>query len=177
MSWMNNDGLYVRFGTEEADLALGGEIENSDLLELIFKIDYREALTATPTILGTALQPGAYGVVVPEGVRIEEMEVVVETPFTSSGTIGSSTLVIGTKKDSDRSTELDHDGLTTSSFVASVLDAAGEKTIVKPGVTGAGDDYGATTAESGVIVVSNSAHASHPYTAGVALVRLKYRKV
>lgn len=179
MTWMNGDGLFVKFGKEEGALARGGEVSNGSKHELSFQISYLDALSATAAVLGSAAVPagsatGTFGVVVPEGARIEALEVVVKTPFTSSGTIGSSTLVIGTKKASDRSTELDHDGFTTTSFVAGVLDAAGERTYIVPGVTGAGDDYGTTITENAVICVANSAHASHPYTAGVALCRLFY---
>lgn len=175
MTWFNNDGLYIRYGTEEAALARGGEIAEGDVHEILFDINYTDALSATTAIIGASA--GSYGIVVPEGARIEGLELVVVTPFTSSGTIGSSTLVIGMKKDSDLSTELDHDGLTTSSFVCGVLDAAGERVYVVPGVTGAGDDYGTTLAESGVLCVANSAHASHPFTAGKVRCRLKYRKL
>lgn len=179
MTWMNTDGLFVKFGKEESAKSRGGEFNRIDKHELQFEIAYTDVLSATAAVLGSVADPagaavGTFGVVVPKGARIEALEIIVKTPFTSSGTIGSSTLVIGTKKSSDRSTELDHDGLTTSSFVAGVLDGAGERTYVVPGVTGAGDDYGTTTAESGVICVANSAHASHPYTAGRAVCRLFY---
>lgn len=180
MTWFNSDGLLVKFGREEGALSRGGEISDDTWNHcIVFEINWTDVLSATPAVLGSVARStgeavGTYGVVVPEGARIVALEVLVKTPFTSSGTIGSSTLVIGTKKDSDLSTELDHDGFTTSSFVAGVLDGAGERTTVIPGVTGAGDDYGTTLAESGVICVSNSAHASHPYTAGKALCRLFY---
>lgn len=175
MTWFNNDGLYIRYGTEESALARGGEIETDDTHEVIFDIDYTDALSATTAIIGASA--GSYGIVVPEGARIEALETVVTTAFTSSGTIGSATMVIGLKKDSDLSTELDHDGLTTSSFVAGVLDAAGERVYIVPGVTGAGALIGTTLSESGVLCVANSAHASHPYTAGKVRCRLKYRKL
>ena len=180
MSWMNPDGLYVKFGTEEAAHSRGGEFAALDkgrhVIEFI--IDWKDVLSATAAVLGSVAtvaypQTGTVGIIVPEGFIPEVLEVLPVVAFTSSGTIGSSTLVIGTKKLSDRSTELDHDGLTTTSFVASVLDATAEgPTLVKVGTTGAGDDYGVAMTENGVISVSNSAHASHPYTAGVAKCRL-----
>lgn len=175
--WTNSDGLVVKFGSDEGDPVKGGEVQNfGDLHVTQFDIDYTDALSATAAVLGSAsaTNDGAYGVMIPKGARIKGLEVSVITAFTSSGTIGSSTMVIGMKKWSDLSTELDHDGLTTTSFVAGVLDAAGEITYVKPGVTGAGDDYGTSLAEAGVICVANSAHASHPYTAGKARCRLEW---
>jgi hypothetical protein len=112
-------------------------------------------------------------VVIPEGLRVEEVEVFTQTAFTSSGTIGSSTFSVGLKKRSDRSTELDHDGLLTASFVGSLIDAVGEKNTVKVGSTGAGALIGTTLTEDGVIVVANTQHGSHPFTAGKAVVRVR----
>lgn len=172
MTWINADGLFVKFAKEEADNSPGGEVSNSSKHEVVFEIDYTDVQSATPTILGTVGTAGTYGVWVPKGARIEALETIVKTAFTSSGTIGSSNISIGTKKTSDFSTELDHDGLTTSAFVGGVFDAAGERTYVVPGVTGAGDDYGTTTAENGVICVANAAHATNPLTAGRLLCRL-----
>jgi len=178
MSWTNSDGLFVKFGKEEGAPGRGGEFGTPDMGRHVieFTIDYRDAQSTTNTILGAntiGSGTGSIGVIVPEGFIPEVLEILATTAFTSSGTIGTSTLVIGTKKDSDRSTELDHDGLTTTSFVCSVLDATAEgPTLVKVGTTGAGDDYGVAFTESGVICVANSQHASHPLTAGVARCRL-----
>lgn len=174
MSWQNNDGLYVKFGSEEGVSAQGGEYNKSgNQHEYEVVVDYSEALSATAAIIDGGSALGPQGVVIPEGLRIEEVEVFTETAFTSSGTIGSSTFVLGLKKRSDRSTELDHDGLLTASFVGGSIDAAGEKTVVRVGSTGAGALIGTTLSEDGVLVIANSAHASHPYTAGKAIVRIR----
>lgn len=183
MSWMNSDGLFVKFGTEEAAVARGGEYAYPYLGQHIidFIIDWKDCLSATAAVLGsvaTVAQPltGTFGVLVPEGFIPEALFIKAVTAFTSSGTIGSSTLVIGTIKASDRTTEYDFDDFTTSSFVAGVLDATSEgpttENAVRVGTTGAGDGYGVAYTENAVICVANSAHASHPYTAGVAHCRL-----
>ena len=172
-TWMNNDGLFVKFGHAEGEVASGGEKEidgNRVLIEV--KIPYTELLSATDAIIGSVANPGAMGVQLPEGLRIEAIETVVTTAFTSSGTIGSATLVLGAKKASDRSTELDHNGLLTASFTGGNLDAVGERTYIVPGSTGAGALIGTTISENGVLSASNSAHGSHPYTAGVLKVRI-----
>lgn len=171
MSWLNNDGLYVKFGKEEGASNRGGSISKDDKNVVEFYIDYTDALSATPTLVGTSA--GAQGVVIPKNVRIEAVETVVITPFTSSGTIGSASLVLGTKRATDRSTEIDHDGFTTSSFVGSSFDAAGERVYLVPGTTGAGALIGAQSSSTynGLVVASNAGHASHPFTAG----RLKVR--
>ncbi len=174
MSWQNSDGLYVKFGPEEGKPALGGETNSLNSIHTYeFVIDYSEALSATYAIVDGGSALGPQGVVIPEGLRVTEVEVFTQTAFTSSGTIGSSTFSVGLKKRSDRSTELDHDGLLTASFVGSAIDAAGETSVVRVGSTGAGALIGTTLAEDGVIVVANTAHASHPYTAGKAVVKVR----
>ena len=175
MSWTNSDGLYVKFGTEESANARGGEWAHMDQgRHLIhFTIDWKDVQSATHSILGSVAttanpQTGSFGVLVPEGFIPEFLEVTPVVALTSSGAIGSADITIGTKKASDRSTEYDHDGLATTSFVCGVLDATAEgPTRIKVGTTGAGDDYGVAYTENAVITVANSGHASHPLTAGV----------
>jgi hypothetical protein len=174
MSWQNSDGLYVKFGLEEGRVALGGEAPRAnDIVEIVATIDYTEAQSATYAIVDGGSALGPQGIVVPEGLRVKEVEVFTQTAFTSSGTIGSATFSLGLKKRSDRSTELDHDGLTTASFVCGVMDAAGETTVVRIGTTGVGALVGTTLSEDGVLVVANTAHASHPFTAGKARVIIR----
>ena len=175
MTWMNSDGLYVKFSKEEGDSALGGAVRTSGGVHFIeVDIPYTELLSATNAIVGSVGKPGALGVLVPEGARIQAVETLVTTAFTSSGTIGSSTLVLGLKKLSDRSTELDHDGFLTTSYVGSKLDAVGERNYQEVGTTGSGALIGTTITENGVLSASNSAHATHPYTAGELKVRIYY---
>lgn len=180
MSWFNSDGLYVKFGREEQDSARGKEIGalSAGRHVIQFDIDYRDLLSATDAILGSVTNgdgTASQGIVVPKAARIEAVETLVKTAFTSSGTIGTSTLVLGLKKTSDRSTELDHDGFLTSSYVGSKIDAAGERNYQEVGTTGSGALIGTSLAEEGVVSCSNSQNASHPYTAGVLTVRLYYR--
>lgn len=171
MAWLNGDGLYVKFAKEEAALSPGGSFAyEADKLCIQFDIDYLDVQSDTPAILGSRL--GSLGVEVPDNFRAEALEILVRAPFTSSGTIALATLLIGTIASDDRTTVIDSDGLTTAAFVGSRLDGAGERTYVEPSVTGAGDDYGVTTTENGLICVSNSTHGANPYTAGSAICRL-----
>lgn len=174
MSWTNSDGLYVKFGTEETAVARGAEYTNDIGQHVIeFVVDYTDALSATASILGSAsgTETGSYGVMVPKNLFIEAVETFVETAFTSSGTIGTSTLVMGLIRD-DRSTTYDVDGLTTASWTGGNLDAAGERVYLVVGGTGAGALIGTELANDGLIVVANSQHASHPFTAGSVRVRV-----
>jgi hypothetical protein len=175
MSWTNGDGLYIKYGTEAADVAPGGMLNNLDGRHVIeFDLDWTDLLSATAAILGSASTSGTQGVLIPKNFIVDEIRWTVTEAFTSSGTIGSSTIVMGTVRATDRSTAIDVDGYTTSSFVASVLDALGETTVMIVGTTGAGADMGTIASDTydGVLVVANSAHASHPYTAGTVRVRM-----
>lgn len=180
MAWVNSDGLIVKFDKELGAVSNAGEYHTQGANRVSeFVIDYKDMLTATPTTLGDlAGSPwyGSLGATLPQGARIEEIEVVVETAFTSSGTIGSATFVLGLK-DLDRSTEEDNDGFTAAAATGTVLGLAtvGTKTVIRKGSTGAGALVGANTPDAGYLCVSNSAHASHPYTAGRAVVRIYWR--
>lgn len=175
MSWTNSDGLYIKYGAEEVAVARGGEYANGEGADLVyeFAVNRADLLSATYTILGEASggETGSFGVVLPKGLRIKEVQTFAETAFTSSGTIGSAVISIGLKRE-DRSTELDHDGLTTTAFVGSLFDAAGETQVVRVGTTGAGALIGTTLANDGVVVVANTAHGSHPLTAGRLIVKV-----
>lgn len=175
--WVNGDGLVVKFGSSEGDPLKGGVIKSFDnVYKSEFTVDYTDALSATYAVLGSASvsSDGALGVTIPKGARIKAIEVVVQTAFTSSGTIGSATLGLGLKALSDLSTEIDHDGFLTASFVGSALDAVGERSYIVPGSTGAGALIGTTIASNGVIALANTAHATHPYTAGKAKIVVEW---
>jgi hypothetical protein len=174
-TWTNNDGLFIRYGDDEAEVAKGGQLStDGSLHEVEAILPWTDFDSATPLLPHST---DSFGVVLPKGARIEEIETVVHAAFTSSGTIGSSTLVLGLKKGSDRSTELDHDGFTTTSATGTALGLAtvGTKTVIRVGSTGAGALLGTTLAENGVLVASNSAHGSHPHTAGTVVIRIRYR--
>lgn len=173
--WQNNDGLSVRFGADEGDLARGGEVSTYGIERHIrASIRSTDALSATNSIVGSAVasSDGSLGILVPKGFRIKAVETLVKTAFTSSGTIGSSTLLLGLIKASDRVTELDFDGFLTAAFVGSKLDAVGERNYQEVGTTGSGALMGTTLAENGYLSCSNSQHATHPYTAGELLVTI-----
>ena len=174
MSWMNKDNLYVKFGRDEAQKVLGGEFQGSDGRHVFeFVIPYSEVQSATKVILGSVSNPNAFGVVLPKGLFIDAMNTEAEVAFTSSGTIGSSTLQIGLVKASDRSTDYDADGLTSTSFVGSAFDAAGETVNFTAGSgTGYGSALGTALTEDTIVSVMNSQHSSHPYTDGRMRVRV-----
>lgn len=176
--WLNSDGLAVKFGTDQADIARGGVILEGSKHCVEFDLLYTDCLSATASVVGSApangVYDGSYGIMIPKNARILGTNILVTKAWTSSGTIGSSTLVLGLKKWSDFSTALDEDAFTATGFVGSRLDAVGERTYVEIGTTGVGSGVGTTISENGVVCVANSAHASHPYTAGTARIRIEY---
>lgn len=177
--WINADGLAVKFGSDEGDALKGGLVLGRDgIFKTEFTIDYTDALSATASVLGSAstTSDGALGIQIPKGARIKAVEVLVQTAFTSSGTIGSSTLVIGLKKWSDLSTDLSTTALTATGATGTVLGLAtvGSRTYLTAGVTGAGAYIGTSLSESGIVSVANSAHSTNPFTAGKAIIRVEW---
>lgn len=176
-TWMNSDGLFVKFGLAEADVAIGGEpVQYGDRGQIEFTLDYTEMLSATAAVAGSTGSPGSFGIVLPKGITIEQVETFVETAFTSSGTIGSATVVLGTFLASDRTTADSATALTTTAATGTALGlaTAGTKTTINVGSTGAGAYIGTTIATNAVINVRNSTHGSNPFTAGKLKVRVLY---
>ncbi len=171
--WLNKDNLNVKFGRDEANKVLGAEYSVMDGRHIYeFDLPYTEVQSTSAVVIGSVGNPGAIGIVLPKGLYIDEVDVEATTAFQSSGTIGSSTLSIGMVK-MDRSTTYDVDGLTTTSFVGSTIDTAGETTKITVGTTGYGSAIGTTLTEDVILTALNSQHASHPFTtAGVAKVRV-----
>jgi len=172
-SYVNSDGLFVRIGTSEATVMKGGaKPVKSGNHEIEFELTAADIASATAAIPGS----DAFGVVIPKGARIEEVETVVQTAFTSSGTIGSATVVLGLKSAADRSTDLSTTALTAATATGTVLGLAtvGSKTVIRVGSTGVGAYVGTTLAANGVVAVANSTHATNPLAAGVLKVRVRY---
>lgn len=168
MTWINKDGLNVKFAREEANKVSGGDVTpHGDRYRYEMYIPFSEVQSTAQVIAGSVANPGSQGVILPKGFFIEHLETVAETPFTSSGTIGTSTLQIGLVKASDRTTAYSATGLTTASFVGSLIDGQGERQTVQLGSTGCGASVGTLLTEDVVVSAGNTQHASHPFTGGV----------
>lgn len=170
--WKNSDLLNVKFGRDEGNKTVGGEY-NVLTGQHVFEFDlvWSEVVSTGAVIIGSVANPGSYGITLPKGLFIDEVDVEATTAFTSSGTIGTSTLSMGMVK-KDRTSVYDVDGLTSTSFVGSVIDSAGETTKITVGTTGFGSSIGTALTEDCILTALNSQHASHPFTAGVAKVRV-----
>lgn len=173
MSWLNTDGLYIKAGKEEGAVTVGGLVQSFGNKHVItVDIDYTEALSATAAIVDGGTAPGPFGVIIPKGLRVEEVEISTTTAFTSSGTIAAATFVLGSVSKTDRSTAISLTAFTTAAFVGSAFAALGTKNVLRVGSTGAGALIGTTLAADNVLVIANTLHGTNPFTAGKAQVRI-----
>lgn len=158
MGWLNEDGLYVKFGTDEATPGIGGETNISgDLREMAFDVDLA-ALTTSAVIQGDNIW-------LPKNARIDS--VVVEVVTAAEG--ATADLNVGLMK-TDRTTAYEADGLVKAADVATI-DAAGKKLTLIVGATAAGDSIGTTLTENALITADYDTAA---FTAGLVRVRVYY---
>lgn len=160
MGWYNNDGLYIKYGTEEATVGKAGEYEWDGPQRFVeLRIPDLTALTTTGVIQD-------YNCVIPKNAFIEKIEVVTKTAATSGG---SATLDIGLIR-TDTTTAYDDDGLVAA-LALTTHDAAGETTTITKGGTGAGALVGTVLANNGYLVASYNTAA---YTAGALDIRIYF---
>lgn len=120
-NWYNSDGLYIKFGTNEGQTGLGGELEDGDYGVPHF-------VEFTVSLASTAGQLAAFGTdtilsytcVIPNGARVTKSEIYVETAATSGG---SAVLNYGLMR-TDTTTAYDIDGFDASVAVASLTAGA-----------------------------------------------------
>lgn len=158
-NWLNNDGLFLQFGTDKAIPEVGGDYKSyGELRETELLIDLT-TLTASAVIQSNTT-------FFPAGMMIEQVEVVADT-----AAVGGTSFSVGLVN-VDRTT-----ALSTTAFVAGMLlatvDTLGEKTILTKGSTGAGAYMGTVSAASGYI----TALAAGTFSAGKVRVRIKYRGI
>lgn len=114
MSWINDDGLYIRFGVEKTVETLGGESTtdgNDRTLTMSFAAEDLGALTVNKIMLE--------GVTVPDGAVLRSATLNVTEAFVGA----TGTLDIGLV-DSDRTTEFDFDGIDAAIAVTALTEGA-----------------------------------------------------
>lgn len=168
-NWSNNDGLYIKMGSNEATVVNAGEYRHDGPLRCVeVEIPLISLTTSTNYFPSDTVS-------IPNGARIAHCTLYVETVATSGG---SPTLDIGLV-DQDRSSAIDDDG-----FIAAValtaLDTAGTNLLFTPasdstpaGASGCGALVGTTISNTGLIVASSN---STTYTAGRVVFRIYYYK-
>lgn len=166
MGWYNADGLYIKFGVEEAT---PGKVANyrtagpQQMLEIYLDETTLKGLSATAG--ATVLD---YNAVLPKNARIEKVEVIAQKAATSSGAAALNIGLIRT----DLSTELDYNGLVAA-LALTAIDAAGETTSLVVGSSGAGALIGTTLANNGYLVADYDTAA---YTAGELRIRVYFTR-
>lgn len=164
-NWMNNDGMYLQFGTSKATATTMGDfLSYGDTREIEFTLT-PSGLTTSPAIQGNTT-------FLPTGVFIESIETSVEATAPAGGT----SISIGTMR-ADRSTVISNTGLLNAQVLAS-HDTAGEYN--KYNVAGAGGGGGSvgtiTSFTDGFAYIT--ALCAGTYTgAGTMKVRVRYRGV
>ena len=162
-SWNNKDNLYLKFGPDKATPGTTGEYRQYGHLHTWHvKLDLT-TLTETETIVDD-------NVVIPNGYRIQEVEVVTETAA-ATGTAIDVGLSRRVTAGATTLTEVDYNGLLAAMTTAE-MDLAGERTIftaastVPATQTGTGALIG-TTLTNTACMVSASRTDPTAFTAGV----------
>lgn len=163
-AWMNNDGLYIKYGLSEGVTANGGQILDRGPYRMV-----ELTLTGTAIVSSSASGAGIVHdtVVIPKNARIDKVEVVATTLMDSAG--GNAVLNIGLIK-LDRTTEIDFDGLVAALPEAS-MDPAGDYQTIDVNHAKKGALIGTTTAFKGLLTADYDTEA---FTAGVIKVRVFY---
>jgi hypothetical protein len=173
-TWQNPDGLWIRLGQDEAEIALGGQYgDQTDLATIEFDLAWNDFNNTTAAVPRSS---DSFGIAIPNGARIEEVETVVRTAFTvSAGTVAAGTLQMGLLQN-DRSTVISNNNLLTSSATGTQLGlgTVGTKVVTRVGSTGAGAALGTTLSQQGIVCVANTTHGTNSYNAGLLRVRIRF---
>lgn len=161
MGWYNSDGLYVKFGQEEGQAAVLGEVRTASVnRELVLTLDLT-TLASTDTILD-------YTTYLPKDAFIELVTVETLTNATSGG---SATLSVGLYK-SDTTTAISATALVAAMPITTI-GAAGTRTTLTLGSTGAGAKIGSTP---GFPALLSAKYGTAAFTAGVVSIRIQWSK-
>lgn len=160
--WLNQDGMIVKFGSNEASADRGGEypFDGGPQRILELKFDYTD-FTSNVTIPGSG-----QGSALPKGAFIEKVEVFAEVAVTSGG---SATIDVGGAKS-------DYTTLTSqTAFIAALPKAsvatAGVTTTLHAGDTYAGAAIGTKLSDITYVTVDYNVAA---LTTGKIVVRIYY---
>ncbi len=153
--WLNQDGLLVKLGVDEAVNNVGGEYSFTG------NVHYSEYDIIGTSITST-LSIFSDNAFIPRGARIQSVSLYVETAFTSGG---AATLDIGLINGSDRGTVISATGLVAGATVASLSLGAN--------IAGAGASINTNiTAPSGALLAIRWGTAA--FTAGRGKLRVNW---
>lgn len=159
-TWVNSDGLEVKFGTTQGADALGGRVpSDGEFEEIVIEISGASVPSADAPI--------SKAITIPSGAWIESADLYVDTTFVGA----TATLDIGTWLDDGDGTysALDDNGLIAAQAVAGLT--AGAK------ITGAGAQVGSTVTDStnGLPLVFSYGYNTAAFTAGAGRLVITYR--
>lgn len=156
MAWNNNDGLYIKFGTEKTVVGLGGESTTDGMERVItLTVNYADlAATGTEKILSDHIR-------IPDGAVLKEASFHVHTAFAGA----TATLSFGLI-DTDRSTAYDADGIDATIAVGALTAGA---TIACDGAV-----VGKQISNSGTDVYVTATEGTAAFTAGEGVLELRY---
>lgn len=159
-NYMDADGLFRQYGTDKTTAEVAGEYKTYGSGRLIeIKLDLTTLVTSADTIISNTC-------FFPKNVRIESVEVSTDVAATGTG----ATLDLGLIA-TDRTTEIDYNGLLTV-FPLTSMDSAGETTTVTATTaTVAGALLGTTNATVGYFTARARTAV---FTAGSVFLRIKY---
>jgi len=158
MATWTNDGLTRKFGLDKTTGTKGGEYRTNGLLrEVEFKINLAD-LTETETVQSDV-------VFIPAGVRLAEVKV-----YTTTAAATGTAIDLGLIR-TDRTTEIDYNGLLAA-FPTASMNAAGETTTLVQGSSNVGALVGTTTANVGYVTASRTDATA--FTAGAIVVIISY---
>jgi hypothetical protein len=165
MTWTNEDGLVVRFGTERSDSATSGQV--AAIKEYIV-LDLPDA-TALP-LVGAIAAPAEDAPRIPASSVITNAWMVATTDFTSGG---AATMDIGLMDAAG--SVIDIDGIAVDIALATLVDGAGV------GVTACAGAYVANAGGAGQLVDADAwpviTYVAAAYTAGAGKLIVEYVKV
>lgn len=163
MAWMDNTGLYQKYGLEQVVPQVAGEYRFDGPQRLMeIKLDLT-TLTNTAAVIS-----GTDSVNFPANFIIDKVEVFAETLAAGA----TATLSVGLQR-TDRTTAIDYNGILNAAPLAN-MDTTGETTVYSNGVAGAGNFVGKTVGANPGYLTANWNTAA--FTAGVVIIRIYYHK-
>lgn len=153
-TWTNNDGLYIKFGENEALQNIGGEYEQDGGIHTVeFQINASDlAAVGSQGLLSDT-------VYIPNNAFIDSAQFRVETAFVGA----SGTLDFGLVR-KNRTTEIDYDGIDSAIAVAALTAGA---TIACDGAL-----IGTRLSQAGIPTARNN---TTDFSAGKGWLRIVYR--
>lgn len=161
MAWMDNTGLYQKYGTEQTETSTGGEYKTfAEAREIEVKIDLRD-LTEAETIIND-------NIFFPKHMVIQEVEIYVDEAAATGVAIDMGLI------ETDRTTEIDYDAILKG--VATATLTKGAKVLLVKGSSNVGDyiTNGTVTSKVGHITMSRT--TSTAFTTGILRIRIRYTR-